>query len=63
MLTFAHADGSATESHRRHPDITVAADAGGKFIVTTSLPTDGAVRKVSDVTIPKFPPPPPRSAQ
>src|ERR1700758_1792696 len=54
---------SAVRSQLCQPTRTCANDCGGKLRFTASTSLVGNVAKVSAVVTPKFPPPPPRSAQ
>src|SRR6201992_995607 len=54
---------SAVRSQFCQPTRTCANDCGGKLRFTTSTSLVGNVAKVNEVVTPKFPPPPPRSAQ
>src|SRR5215208_2020040 len=63
MLTMPQIARSAVSSHSCQPTIARSTDVSGNFRVTTSLSSVGKVRNVNEVTTPKLPPPPPRSAQ
>src|SRR6201987_1683049 len=54
---------SAVRSQFCQPTRTCANDCGGKLRFTASTSLVGNVANVSEVVTPKFPPPPPRSAQ
>src|SRR6201992_3311061 len=54
---------SAVRSQFCQPTRTWANDCGGELRFTTSTSLVGNVAKVNEVVTPKFPPPPPRSAQ
>src|SRR5258705_4032196 len=63
MLAMPQIARSAVRSHSSQPRIACSVVPAGNTRVTTSLSVTGNVRNVNDVTTPKLPPPPPRSAQ
>ena len=60
---FAHSSGGIAAIHCCHAPSTPAAEPAGKCSENTVRFGAGSVSKVNSVTMPKLPPPPPRSAQ
>ncbi|GAB3910384.1 hypothetical protein GCM10029964_114110 [Kibdelosporangium lantanae] len=63
ITRFVHSSLGIWPTHSCHAPSTFAADPAGNRRENTASSGAGSVLKMNSVAIPKFPPPPPRSAQ